>query len=294
MTAIILPLNLRRSAGADSSARYLTWLRALPGVVNEYAGRWSLRLGPPFEPGGQTAWVAPARHRDGRDLVLKVAWQHEEALHEADALIAAAGNGTVLLHDSGTAENTQVLLLERCSPGTPLGQALPEPDQDSVVAGLLRQLWTVPHDHGPFRPLRDMCDAWAAEFEQSFGTAPGGLDPGLARAGIDLFRTLPRTANQQALLWTDLHAGNIIAAERQPWLVIDPKPFVGDPTYDALQHLLNCERRLTADPVGLACRMADLLDLDRDRLRSWLFARCVQQSLDWPWLVQVAARLAPP
>ena len=39
---------------------------------------------------------------------------------------------------------------------------------------------------------------------------------------------------------TDLHAGNVVRAEREPWLVIDPKPFVGDPAYDATQHLLNC------------------------------------------------------
>ncbi len=53
------------------------------------------------------------------------------------------------------------------------------------------------------------------------------------------------------LLATDLHAGNVLRAEREPWLVIDPKPFVGDPTYDALQHMLNCDDRLRADPVGL-------------------------------------------
>jgi streptomycin 6-kinase len=67
---------------------------------------------------------------------------------------------------------------------------------------------------------------------------------------------------------------------------------VGDPTYDALQHLLNCEQRLLADPIGLATRMADLLGLDADRLVAWLFARCVQESIDQPVLLEVAERLA--
>lgn len=74
-------------------------------------------------------------------------------------------------------------------------------------------------------------------------------------------------------LATDLHAGNVLRAAREPWLVIDPKPFVGDPAYDATQHLLNCVDRLQADPFGTINRFADLLDVDRDRVRLWLFAR---------------------
>ena len=75
--------------------------------------------------------------------------------------------------------------------------------------------------------------------------------------------------------------------------MIDPKPYVGDPTYDPLQHLLNCDERLRADPEGLAHRMADLVDVDRERLLLWLFARCIQGSLEWPPLAEVARRIAP-
>jgi streptomycin 6-kinase len=138
-----------------------------------------------------------------------------------------------------------------------------------------------------------MCDQWADEFEVKLAAGKSTLDPGLAREGIELFRSLPSTADREVLLCTDLHAGNVLAAEREPWLVIDPKPYVGDPTYDALQHMLNCGRRLHADPYGLATRLADLLDLDRDRLALWLFARCVQEPPDWPRLADVAVQLAP-
>ena len=82
--------------------------------------------------------------------------------------------------------------------------------------------------------------------------------------------------------------GNVLAAEREPWRVIDPKPYVGDPTYDALQHMLNCDGRLHADPHGLVRRMADLLGLKAERLTLWLFARCVQESAQWPQLAEVA------
>jgi streptomycin 6-kinase len=262
-------------------------------MVAEFADRWSLEVGLPYQPGGRCAWVAPARDRAGRDLALKVAWQHDEALDEADGLRAWAGNGTVILHNSATVASTSILLLERCHPGTPLGGALPEPEQDEIVAGLLRRLWQAPAGGHPFRPLQIMCDAWVAQFRQRLADAPGALDPGLARAGIEMFRTLPATADRQVLLCTDLHAGNILAAQREVWLAIDPKPYLGDPTYDPLQHMLNCEHRLLTDPVGLAHRMADLLDLDSDRLVSWLFARCVQESVDQPALRNVAIRLAP-
>jgi streptomycin 6-kinase len=291
MGSFALPANLVDSVRADASPERCAWLRLLPDIVAELAERWSLRLGEPYQPGGRCAWVAPARHV-GQELVLKVAWRHGEAADEASGLRVWAGHGAVRLYGSDVFGSTSALLLERCHPGTSLAETLPEPEQDVVVAALLRRLWSAPAGYG-FRPLRAMCDAWAAEFEQRLAGSAGGLDPGLARAGIELFRTLPATAGRQVLLCTDLHAGNILAAQREPWLVIDPKPYVGDPTYDALQHMLNCEQRLTADPVGFAERMADLLGLDRDRLVGWLFARCVQESLDQPSLREVAAVLAP-
>jgi streptomycin 6-kinase len=237
--------------------------------------------------------VAPAWDAAGRELVLKVGWRHSEADHEADGLRAWAGRAAVLVFDALAWDSTSALLLERCDPGTTLAEAASEPEQDVVVAGLLRRLWNAPPAGHPFRPLRAMCDAWADEFAAQCAASPGVLDPGLARAGIELFRALPSTAEREVLLCTDLHAGNILAARREPWLVIDPKPDVGDLACDGLQHMLNCDQRLAADPAGLARRMACLLDLDADRMTQWLFARCVQESIGDPSLRAVAAALAP-
>ena len=137
-----------------------------------------------------------------------------------------------------------------------------------------------------------MCDDWADSFELDFAADPGGLDAGLAREGIAMLRELPGSADRSVLLCTDLHAGNVLAAEREPWLAIDPKPFVGDPAYDAVQHMLNCDERLAGDPAGLSRRMADLLDVDPERVRLWLFARCVQESLHDATMREPARRLA--
>jgi streptomycin 6-kinase len=97
------------------------------------------------------------------------------------------------------------------------------------------------------------------------------------------------------LLATDLHAGNVLRAQREPWLVIDPKPFVGDPAYDATQHLLNGEERLMNAPFATIERFADLLQVDAERVRLWLFARTAAENRDaWDdsW-TEVARALRP-
>jgi streptomycin 6-kinase len=202
------------------------------------------------------------------------------------------GDGAVIVHASDEFDDTVALLLERCAPGTSLA-VLPEPAQDVVLAGLLRRLWRAPARGHEFRSLQEMCDSWADEFECKVAAGLVGLDRGLVREGTTLFRTLPGSSTQAVLLCTDLHAENVLAAQREPWLVIDPKPYVGDPTYDALQHALNCDQRLQEDPRGFVRRLADLLELDAKRLELWLFARCVVESADWPGLAQVAVELAP-
>ncbi|MBI2710954.1 MAG: kinase [Actinobacteria bacterium] len=281
----------RLVAAAEREGR-TGWLATLADTLDAAMARWQLSVGPPFEPGGQAAWVAPARDAAGTDLVLKLGWRHPEAEDEAEGLRHWDGQGTVRLYAASRFGDTDALVQERCRPGSPLALR-PELEQDEVIAGLLSRLWAKPAPADLFRPLQVMCDEWAEGFERRDDSARSGLDPGLARAGVELFRTLPGTAEREVLLATDLHAGNVLAAEREPWLAIDPKPYVGDPTYDALQHLLNCTERLRRDPLGLVRRMAGLLGLDADRLSRWLFARCVIESPDWSGLAGVAVQLAP-
>jgi streptomycin 6-kinase len=295
MADVQVPANLAETAGRDAALR--GWLARLPAIIADLASRWSLHVGEPFEPGGQCSWVAPATGPGNADLVLKIGYQFPggEERDEAAGLRIWNGNGAVRLHAAHDSESSQALLLERCRPGTPMSQLLPEPEQDLVVTGLLRQLWAQPAEGYPFRSLSQMCAAWADEFEQEYAAAAAGnrIDPGLARAGIALFRALPDTADSEVLLCTDLHADNILAAQRARWQVIDPKPYTGDPAYDVLQHMLNCAERLAANPAGLADRMARLAGLDGSRVRQWLFARSVQESAGSPLMRAVARRLAP-
>ena len=249
------------------------WIGRLPEIVADLADRWALTLEPPFQPGGECSWTAPARDAAGRDLVLKVGWTHDEGVHEGEALRLWDGRGAVRLHAEHVDGETTTLLLERARPGTELGRSLPEEEQDVVVAGLLRGLWAEPPaGHALPAAGRDVRGLGPRARGAPRPPARPRHRPGrVSRSGAAC--RPPPTAS--VLLLTDLHAGNILAAEREPWLVIDPKPYVGDPAYDPLQHLLNCLDRLRADPVGLADRMADLCEVDRERFRLWLFARCV-------------------
>jgi streptomycin 6-kinase len=285
-----MPRRLMESLAVDSphNRARRRWAATLPDLVADVARRWELAVGAPYQPGGMCSWVAPVRTAAGKDLVLKVAWSLNESEHELEGLEVWGGAGTVRLHRGEKDDSTTYLLLERGVNGRDLSGE-PEEQQDEVVAGLLRRLWVEPPPGHPFRPLAQMCAQWADEFDE---VASPTLDPGMARAGYALFRELPSTATEQRLLLTDLHAGNVLAGEREEWLVIDPKPYVGDPAYDPVQHLLNCLDRLRADPDRLVARMADLCGVDGERLRLWLFARGV---VEWRWfdVEDVVVALAP-
>jgi streptomycin 6-kinase len=280
-----IPRSLSDAVAASRDSERAAWLARLPDLVHALAADWELEVAEPLEGGGTSAWLAPARGPDGQDFVLKVGWRHMEAEEEADGLRLWNGDGAVACVAARKLGDAQALLLERCRPGAQLKDVLTEPDQDVVIAGLLRRLWAheLPQG-GPFRALEAMCAYWAE------GLAAADSD--LARHAVALLRELPASAEERVLLCTDLHAGNVLSAQREPWLVIDPKPFIGDPAFDPVQHMLNCER-LSVDPAALSNRMASLLELDAERVRLWLFARCAQEGLRDRRLQEVARRIFP-
>ncbi|MGO8789646.1 MAG: aminoglycoside phosphotransferase family protein [Terriglobia bacterium] len=270
-----IPDRLRASCRQTPQAA--AWLEQLPETLGSLERQWSLTVGAPIDTREVScAWVAPVTRADGSDAVLKLGMPHMEGEHEIQGLRFWDGEPTVRLLEAD--DSLGAMLIERCQPGTGL-RASPEPEQDLVIAGLLRRLWRLPPAPHPFRPLSMMLKYWS---EATLRDRTQWSDPGLVREGLALFEELPRTTPTEVLLATDLHAGNVLESERMPWLVIDPKPFVGDPAYDATQHLFNCEERLRSDPRGLISRMAGLLAVDAERIRLWTFARAAAEPRqDW-------------
>ena len=255
------------------------WVEDANDVTMQIAGRWALRLGECLHE-STGSMVRAAIDSGDRDLVLKVAKPHFESRDEATGLAEWDGNATARLVEATKFPTADVLLVERCRPGTALS-TLDEPEQDHVIGTMLRRLWRPPRVASAYRSLAEMCAMWADSIRHKLPALPKEIDRGLTRAGIELYLTLPHMATHQVLLHTDLHAGNVLASAREPWLAIDPKPYVGDPAYDAVQHLLNCDR-LLHDPEELVRRNADIVGVDRDRLRQWTFARCSHESLTRP------------
>jgi streptomycin 6-kinase len=270
-----LTIPERLAANCCKTPERAAWLKRLPGALRNLECRWSLTLGTPFESDEVScAWVAPVVRADGTSAVLKLGMPHLEGEHELYGLRFWNGDPTVLLLEAD--DELGAMLLERCEPGTAL-RAVPESEQDLEIARLLRRLWRSPSPPHPFRPLSVMTEYWSHE---TLADIERWSDAGLVREGLRLFKELPRSAPTEALLSTDLHAGNVLHAQRQPWLVIDPKPFIGDPAYDATQHLFNCGARLRSDPDGTIHRFADLLGVDRERVRLWTFARAAAEPRD--------------
>lgn len=270
---VIIPQRLAESC--KSRPERIEWLHELPAVISGLARRWSLSVDAPFDHSdGNCAWVAPATRADGEQVVLKVAMPHMEADQEIDGLRFWAGDPTVSLLESDQSLNA--MLLERCIPGTSL-RSVPEPEQDSIIAQLLRRLWRVPRTPHAFRPLSLMTAFWC---DATRADSARWHDRALVREGLGVFEYLASASADDVLLATDLHAGNVLRAEREPWLVIDPKPFLGDAAYDATQHLFNCRERVQSDPDGTIRHFADLLGVDHERVRLWMFARAAAEPRD--------------
>jgi streptomycin 6-kinase len=253
------------------------WLNKLPVLLEELAARWSLSIGEPFDHTGSCSWVAPVLLANGERAVLKLAMPHMEGQDEIAGLRFWNESITVRLLEAD--EESGGMLLERCLPGTTL-RLESEALQDEIIARLLKELWRVApsaNERQSFRPLSQMIDLWRLE---TVTQRHLWRDAGLVNEGLRVFEELARPALTDVLLLTDLHAGNVLRSRREPWLVIDPKPFIGDRSYDPVQHLMNCETRLHRDPIALIHRVADLTEVDVERLRLWTFARAAADPRD--------------
>ena len=89
-------------------------------------------------------------------------------------------------------------------------------------------------------------------------------------------------ASVGVIIHGDLHYENVLAADREPWLVIDPKPMSGDPHYEIAPMLWNRFDEL-GDNLrdGLRRRFHTIVDaagLDEDRARDWVVVRMIHNA----------------
>ena len=276
-----LPAGVR--AMADRDEIWAAWVRTLPAVADDLLAEWGLRQDG-WAQHGYSALVLPVRDGDDRAGMLKIAFPDGESAYEHLALQKWQGAGAVRLLRADP--RRRAMLLERLE-----DRALDTVDAVEaceVVAGLYGRL------HVPAPPQMDLLSQRAAGWGRALRALPRGapVPRRLVEQAASLAEELAGDpATDGRLIHGDLHFQNVLAADRGPWLAIDPRPLSGDPHAEPAPMLWNRwdEVVATGDVRGAVRErfftLVDLAGLDEDRARAWVVVR---------ELVRVTDHLAAP
>ncbi len=251
------------------------WLAELPGIVEGLLGRWGCVPDGEVMHGG-VGVIVPVRRRVGGTAVLKVSFPHPGNVHEPDAFAAWGGRGAVQLYERDDARFA--MLLERVRAST-LAE-VDDGDDVATVAGRINRRLAVPAPPGLPR-LHERAGAWEEQLRKDAAELAHPLSRYVVDAAVATVRELGRV-QPDTLVHGDLHARNILRADREPWLAVDPKGYAGDPAYDGGTLLKS--RALTlleADNLRTAVRrtldvFVDAAELDREGARRWAQFHAVQ------------------
>ncbi|MDH6115260.1 streptomycin 6-kinase [Kitasatospora sp. MAP12-15] len=251
------------------------WLTELPTLVEELMDRWGCVPDGEVMHGG-VGVIVPVRRRAEGTAVLKVSFPHPGNIHEPDAFAAWGGRGAVLLHERDDARFAMVLERVRASTLAEVEDG----DEVVAVAGRINRRLAVPAPPGLPR-LSRQADSWERQLRSDAEQLPHTMPRYVVDAAVATARELGRV-QPDTLIHGDLHARNILRAEREPWLAVDPKGYVGDPAYDGGTLLKT--RALTlleADNLRAAAHrvldvFAEAAEVDRSRVQRWAQFHAVQ------------------
>jgi streptomycin 6-kinase len=257
---------------ADASLTHGVWLQRVPDLVAECVEEWGLQLGNPYEPGA-AGYAVRAELPDGRHAVLKLIYPDRESEHEADALALWDGHGAVQL--LARDDERSAVVIERCDPGTILAEAGPDVALD-VLIGLLPRLWVEAGE--PFHTLEDEAAGWIGYLPEQWERSGRAVERRLVEVAVDALSSLSASQGEQVLLHQDLHGDNVLAAEREPWLVIDPKPLIGEREFAVAPIVRSFELGQSKhDALYRLDRLTSELGLARERARGWT----IGQTMAW-------------
>ncbi|RDI69226.1 aminoglycoside phosphotransferase family protein [Nocardia pseudobrasiliensis] len=287
---ITLPPEVADTIRAYFPERGEQWLADLPATVEKRCADWGLELiGDAFR-GGTHSFVAPVRRADGSVAVLKVPVVDVENQGEPTGLFHYDGDGAVRLYDYDRASGA--LLLEWARPGTPL---LEQPGFPSLegrpehvyrierACRLYRRLRREPGESpGDFPPLPEaasMVADWSVRFGEPESALAQAVPARLLEDAATLCGELGTPDGPLLIVNRDTHLGNIVAAEREPWLLIDPKPYLGEAAFDAgFLILIQVQSDPTAaHAAAVVARTADALGVAPRRARTWAFLRAMEE-----------------
>lgn len=263
-----LPKGLIQTITGHHGEAGAVWLERVPELIEAYQQSWSLKVLQPF-PQLSYHYLTRAVLSDGTEVVLKLGVPHRDFQMQVEALQAFNGDGCVKLLDADVEGGA--MLLESLRPGEMLSDELDDGRAVSVAAGLMRRLWRPPPE-GHSLPTLAEWTAALRRMRDRIGEATGFLPDAVVELAADLLSELTETSGEPVLLHGDLHHYNILSAEREPWLAIDPKGIVGPPEFDVCAFLRN--NLLTQpEPERVLARRVDQfvdeLGLDRERVAGW-------------------------
>jgi streptomycin 6-kinase len=269
----MIPEAFARSTIEREGEAGAAWLAELPGIVAELVERWTLVPDGDVMHGG-VGVIVPVR-RAAQPAVLKVSFPHPGNVHEPDAFAAWGGRGAVLLHERD--DDRFAMLLERASSTL---ASVEDGDEVLTVAGELNRRLAIPAPADLPR-LREQADQWEMQLGKDAEELTHSLPDAVVDAAVATVRELGRV-QPEVLIHGDFHARNILRADREPWLAVDPKGYVGDPAYDGATLLKVWGLRVlgAADLQKAVHRavevFAEAAGLERERVRRWAQLHAVQ------------------
>ncbi|WP_314620005.1 aminoglycoside phosphotransferase family protein [Streptomyces stackebrandtii] len=270
---IHVPEELARSQAKYNGEAGRAFVAGLPALAEEFLDRWGLRVTGPSMYGVASLVLPVERVADGGRAALKMQLLDDESEGEPVGLRVWDGAGAVRLveHDAGTG----TMLLEWLDAARPLSSVADTREALRIVAGLLARLVAVPAPPG-LRTLGDIAAVMLADVPEAAARL-SAADAAVLRDCAAAVREVVGEPGDRLLHW-DLHLDNVLAAEREPWLAIDPKPLAGDPGFDLLPALTD---RFDPDPDELLWRFDLLAEVvgDRRRAVAWTLGRVLQNGL---------------
>jgi streptomycin 6-kinase len=250
------------------------WLGRLPALAREALARRELTVERVQAPGGRSSMVVLVRRPDGSQGALKLAPRAAHPERERAALAHWNGWGAVQLAEAESPDGA--LLLERLHCEVSL-RSLPEAKALLEAADLVRKLWVAPPEDHPFETVEERTARQCGPMR----AAPAELSP-LVDAALAARAELLASGPELLLLHGNFRQGKVLGGDRTPWLTVGPEPLVGERAYD----LARLVRDRIDDQIATAAgppatrrrvnRLADSLDVDRERLHGWTLFRAVE------------------
>ncbi|MFJ5725763.1 aminoglycoside phosphotransferase family protein [Streptomyces sp. NPDC093149] len=271
------PQRLVRALGESYGDSAADWLARLPALTEQALASTGqeLTVDRVAAPGGRSSLVLLVTCSDGTPAALKIAPSTAAPELEQAALAHWNGWGAVRLVATGPG----ALLLERLHPEVSL-RSLPEAKALLEAAGTVRRLWVEPPAGHGFETVTERT-ARRTEPMRAFAAADPDLEP-LVSAALAARAELVADSSELLLLHGNFRQSKVLAGERAPWLTVGPEPLVGERAYDLARLVRDRVEDLIASPGGAVTarrrikKLADSLDVDRERLHGWTLFRAVE------------------